>query len=237
MSHYDRPTLIIDTPFGQMRTIFRRADQIMFRDLSDAVWNEKEKAHVAGEPITVNRVQYRANFTFERIDTVWKQTYGTIDRVGSYKAFDYSSAALKKVSTTLAQIVAELEETQADTLQAAQIASLTDEYERAVGKVIGLRHEVEKAETEARRLREKLTEAQAEAGMLDSAEMEKRYLTRDEIESIADLVSSKKFADFLRGEHNPGNGRCLEVCLSVGQAREVDAVWEQLESERSQDSE
>jgi hypothetical protein len=118
----DRPTQIIDTPFGQMRAVFNRADQISFRDLSDTVWCPVQKAYIAVEPITVNRVKYRASFTFEQKDGKWEGTYRSLDRVGSTSMYDYSQAALRKVTETLAQIVAELAETQADAFRAAQIA-------------------------------------------------------------------------------------------------------------------
>jgi hypothetical protein len=221
----DRPTQIIDTPFGQMRAVFNRADQISFRDLTDLVWCPVQKAHVAGEPITVNRVKYRASFTFEQKDGKWEGTYRSLDRVGSTSMYDYSQAALRKVTETLAQIVAELAETQADAFRAAQIASLTDEYDQTNRRCQKLADELSEERAELARLREELSDAQAEAGIHDSEQMQFRYLTPAELGKIAAQVSTPEFAKYLTEyDHAPGNGLCLKVALSVGQARELDPI-------------
>jgi hypothetical protein len=226
----ERPSITVDTPFGAMRAIFLGNGQISLRDLAQTEWNPVTKAHECGEPIQINRVEYRASFTGQKAPSgEWVENYASIDRVGSVKAFDYSSAALRKFRETMPGVCADLANKHADLLRAAEIARLTDEFANAERNCERIMGELSQARADLARLREELTDAQVSAGIHDSEQMQYRYLTRAELEQIAKQVYTPGFARYLTCYPHPiGNGACLKVALSVGQARELDPIADAL---------
>lgn len=227
----ERPSITVQTPLGHMRAIFNGGGRISLRDLTETVWDAEAKSFVSGHPIQINGVQYRASFTGQKdaVTGEWVETYASIDRDGSVKAYDYSPAALRKFRETMPKVCADLAEKHADLLRASEIARLTDEFAAAVQKADKLAEELNQAQADARRLREELTQAQADAGELDGEQMEKRYLTRAELAAIANETNASDLVrHLLLTDHAPGSGACLEIVLSVAQAREVDLICEHL---------
>jgi hypothetical protein len=70
---------------------------------------------------------------------------------------------------------------------------------------------------------------QGEEGTDEGERDQSRYLTKEELEQLADDVPEGELAEYLLSdEHQQASGLCFEVLLTRGEARDVDASCEAL---------
>ncbi len=144
MAYSRKPSLIAETPLGPMTAHFNSGTNIVFNQ-------ERDQA------LTINRVAYHVHFGARLTDAGWNiDTYSDnggraqrstlgLNRVVSYKCFDYSQAAWDKGHAVLSAWLPTFAAAHAAELAEAARLTATEEREAAESKVARLRAELAEA--------------------------------------------------------------------------------------------